>query len=142
MKAIKVAAIVLILLAGIITYLALTRIAYIQGPKTQQNVAQLGMKLDAPTSKASISGFTAIVNAWKSFHTTGFDRITVEYQLITAAPQGINKLPAYIVSFRNDKGRLEPSTGPPGSSHMYLMHEFNVIVDATTGHVIEAIQYR
>lgn len=119
-----------------------------------KKLEQMSMKFETPETQAKINATIAIKNAEKTFGTKSND-IHVEYQLVTSPfrsfsdeaitknpdikSKGIEKFPAYIISFR---GLDIPSSVPMGQSEMRFSHELNVVVDATTGVALKAFSYR
>lgn len=140
-KVFSIAALVLLLIT---CSLLATRINVVQGPSSLQNTKTLlssGIKLDTATEQPKISRFTAVKNAWTAFGRQGVNRLAIEYQLVSINGTNVNKQPTYIVSFKENPAWLLPSAGRGGgisSSHT----EFNVLVDATSGKVMQSFEYR
>jgi hypothetical protein len=119
-----------------------------------KKLEQMNMKFETPATQAKIKASIAIKKAEKFFGTKSKD-IHVEYQLLTSPfrlfsddaitknpdlkSKGIEKLPAYIISFR---GFDIQSQGPRRQSEMPSCDELNVVVDAKTGVVLLSFSYR
>lgn len=140
--------ILLVLVAGSLILYFKVQIAS-NGATFQDKTAlnKMSIIIDTPTFPAKINPIVAIVNAVKTYHSRVFnlDRITVEYQLMTATAGGhsLTKEPVYIISFVSNKGLSVPSGGPIGNHNVLPSnHEFNTVIDANTGETIFGFEYR
>ena len=107
---------------------------------------KMNIIIDTPNVPAKINPIVAIVDASEPYpaHVFNYDRINVEYQLMTATAGGhrLSKEPVYIVAFVSTKGWSGPG-GPAGSHNVLpLKHESNTVVDANTGEILFGFAYR